>query len=177
VRVAEADELPFGEEDRGERAFDPAHRAGDRLVERELVACDQRRDDFGVRGRAKTRAVGQKARAQFARVRQVSVMAERDGPCPALLDDRLRVRPVRRARCGVARVPDGHLAGQAAELLLTEDLRYEAHVAERGDAPFVRDGDPRRLLAAMLQREEPEVGEARDVAAGSVDTEDPAHQE
>ena len=35
---------------------------------------------------------------------------------------------------------------------------------------------PGRLLAAVLQREEGEVGQPRDVALGGADAEDPAHQ-
>ena len=176
MRVAEAHELPLGEEDGGERALDPAHRACDGLLERTLVAGDQRRDHLGVRGRAQARAVGEEPGAELARVREVAVVAERDGSRAALLDDRLRVRPVRRAGGGVARVADRHLAGEAAELLLAEDLGDEAHVAKSGDTALVRDRDPGRLLAAVLQREEPEVREARDVAVGSVDAEDAAHQ-
>jgi len=73
-------------------------------------------------------------------------------------------------------VSDRDLAGEPAQLLLAEDLGDETHVAKCGDAAFVRDGDPGRLLAAVLQREEPEVREPGDVAVGCVDAEDPAHQ-
>jgi hypothetical protein len=73
-------------------------------------------------------------------------------------------------------VADRDLAAEPAELLLAEDLRDEAHVAKSGDAARVGDRDPGRLLAAVLQGEEPEVREARDVAVGCVDAEDPAHQ-
>ena len=176
VWVAEAHELPFGEKNGRECALDPAHRGGHRFFQRSLVPRDQRRDHFRVGGRAEPRALGEERRAELARVRQVAVMTERDGARAPLLNYWLRVRPVGRARRGVARVPDRDLAGQAAQLLLVEDLCDEAHVAERRDAPFIRDGDPGGLLAAVLQGEEPEVGEARDVAAGSVDPEDPAHQ-
>ena len=48
----------------------------------------------------------------------------------AVVEERLRVRPLRRARRRVARVPDRGVAVQAAELLLVEDLRDEAHVAQ-----------------------------------------------
>ena len=61
------------------------------------------------------------------------------------------------------------------ELLLVEHLRDEAEVAQRGQPAVLGDGDARRLLAAVLQREEPEVREPRDVAVGGVDAEDAAH--
>jgi len=175
-RVAEAHELPLGEENRGERPLDPAHRACDRLLERALVPRDQRRDHLGVGGRAEASTLGEEPGAELARVREVAVVAERDRSRAALLDDRLSVRPVRGAGGGVARVSDRDLAGEPAQLLLAEDLGDETHVAKCGDAAFVRDGDPGRLLAAVLQREEPEVREPGDVAVGCVDAEDPAHQ-
>ena len=92
-----------------------------------------------------------------------------------VLDDRLGVRPVRRAGRRVSAVPDRRLASKPAQLLLGEDLS-EAHVAEDGEAALVGDGDPGRFLAAVLKREEPKYGEARDVAVGSVDADDSAHQ-
>ena len=71
---------------------------------------------------------------------------------------------------------DRGVAVQAAELLLVEDLRDEAHVAQHRQPAVVGDGDPGRLLAAVLQREEAEEGHARDVALGCADAEDAAHQ-
>ena len=44
------------------------------------------------------------------------------------------------------------------------------------DLLAVPDRDPGRLLAAVLEREEPEVGQVGDVDAGRVDAEDAAHQ-
>ena len=92
------------------------------------------------------------------------------------MDDRLGVRPVGAARRGVARVADGDLAGERRQLLLVEDLRHEPHLAQHCHPLAVRHGDSSRLLAAMLEREEPEVRQARDVALAGVDTEDAAHQ-
>ena len=66
---------------------------------------------------------------------------------------------------------------EPAQLLLVEDLRDEAHVAEHGQPAAVGDGDAGRLLAAVLEREEAEVREARDVALGRADAEDAAHLE
>ena len=92
-------------------------------------------------------------------------MAERDRARPAVMDERLGVRPVHAAGRRVARVADRDLAGQRLELLLVEDLGDEPHVAEHRQPASLRDGDPRGLLAAVLQREEREVREPRDVAA------------
>ena len=57
-------------------------------------------------------------------------MAERDGAHAAVVDERLRVRPVNAAGRRVARVADRDLAGERLQLLLVEDLGDEAHVAE-----------------------------------------------
>ena len=75
----------------------------------------------------------------------------------------------------VARVADRELAVQAREAPLVEHLRHEPEVAQRGQPAVLGDGDPGRLLAAVLQRVEPEVGEPRDVAVGRADAEDAAH--
>ncbi len=68
-------------------------------------------------------------------------------------------------------MPDRDLAMQAAEVLLGEDLRHEPHVLQHGQAPLIGDSDARRLLAAVLQREQAEVSDARDIAFGRPDAE------
>ena len=176
VRVAEGDELPLRERHDRVRAVEPLHRVRDRLGERRLVVRDQGRDQLAVGGRAQRHAVGVQVVAHLTDVDEVAVVAERDRARAAVLDERLRVRPLRRARRRVARVADRDLAAQAVQLLLVEDLRDEAEVAQRRQPAVLGDGDPRRLLAAVLEREQAEVGEARDVAFGGVDAEHAAHQ-
>ena len=100
----------------------------------------------------------------------------RDRARGAVLDDRLRVHPLDAAGRRVAGVADRELPVEPADVLLAEDLRDEAEVAEDGETAVVRDRDPGRLLAAVLERVQPEVGEARDVAVGSADAEHAAHQ-
>src|SRR5215469_8924339 len=60
------------------------------------------------------------------------------------------------------------------QLLLVEDLGDEAGVAQGGDHPALAGGDPGRLLAAVLQRVEAEVGQAGDVVPRCVYAEDAA---
>ena len=69
---------------------------------------------------------------------------------------------------------DRHVALERPQLLLVEDLGDEAGVAQRRDVAALAGGDPGRLLAAVLERVEAEVGEAGDVVAGRVYAEDPA---
>src|SRR5712691_12678255 len=104
--------------------------------------------------------------AQLGGVREVAVVSQRDRARGTVLYERLRVPPLRRAGRRVARVADGDLPSQAAQLLLVEDLRHKAHVAQRREPPVVGDRDACGLLAAVLQSEETEVRDARDVAVG-----------
>ena len=176
VRVAEGDEPALDDRDDRVRALEPGHRVRDRLLERRLVVRDQRGDHLAVGARAQADALRGELLAERVGVGQVAVVPERDRPRPALVDERLRVRPLRRAGRRVAGVADRDLALQALELALVEDLRDEAHVAHRGDVPAVGDGDPGGLLAAVLEREQAEEGDARDVALRRADAEDAAHQ-
>ena len=57
------------------------------------------------------------------------------------------------------------------QLLLVEDLGDEAEVAQGRDVAALAGRDPGRLLAAVLERVEAEVGEPRDVVSGRVDAE------
>ena len=57
---------------------------------------------------------------------------------------------------------------------LVEDLRDQAHVLVDEDLAAVADRDAGRLLAAVLQGVEAEVGQLGDVLAGRPDPEDAA---
>ena len=160
-RIAERDQRALRQRDDGVRALEALHRVRDRLVERRAVVRDQRGDHLAVGGRAQRDAVGVQLLAQRRLVDEIAVVPERDRARAAVLHERLRVRPLRRARRRVARVADRDLAAQAVELLLVEHLRDEPEIAQRRQAAVLGDGDPGRLLAAMLQREEPEVREPR----------------
>ena len=116
---------------------------------------------------------------QLDRVDQVAVVGQRElaavaaGAVGAM--DGLRVLPLVGARRGVADVADRQVAAERAQLVLAEDLRDEAERALGDDVAAVVGGrDPRRLLAAVLERVEGEVREAGDVVLGRVDAEDAA---
>ena len=87
-------------------------------------------------------------------------------------DDRLRVLPFGGSGRRVADVPNRHVAQQRAQLVLVEHLRHEPLVAERHDAGAAwRGRDPRRLLSAVLEREQREVREPCDVTLRRIDAE------
>ena len=101
------------------------------------VLGDQRADDLGVGRRVEMHATLEQLVAQLGRVREVAVVAERDGPAGTVPDDRLRVLPVRRAGRRVARVADRGLTHEGAQLGLVEHLRRR--VPSRGArSPGVR---------------------------------------
>jgi hypothetical protein len=84
----------------------------------------------------------------------------------AVLDgEGLGVADVRRPGGGVAHVADAHVARQRRESVLRKHVLHEAHravhVVPRVGALDRRDAG--RLLPAVLQRVQPEVGEARGV--------------
>ena len=67
---------------------------------------------------------------------------------------------------------DRHVAVERLQLLLVEHLRDESGLAQRRDVAALAGGNAGRLLPAMLERVEREVGEARDVMPRRVDAED-----
>src|SRR3954452_9507528 len=71
-------------------------------------------------------------------------------------------------------MPDRHLPGQRAQLLLVEHLGDEAAVAQRGDVTVVGDGDTGRLLSSVLERVEREVAESGYLGPRRVHAEDSA---
>ena len=174
-RVSERDEDALGQRSRRVRAFEPRHRVRDGLLERSRVAGDERGDDLRVGSRAEPHPVLEELGTQLLHVHEIAVVAQRDRARAAVVDQRLRIRPPVRARRRVARVPDRELSGERLELLLVEDLGDETHVANDGQPPRVRDCDPRRLLAAVLEGEETEVRKTRDVAFLRANPEDAAH--
>ena len=177
VRVAERHQRLLGDRDHRVRTLEARHDAADGLRQRPGLAGEECGDQLRVGGRCGVDPVAAELVAERRGVRQVAVVPERDPALAAVVHDRLRVLPLRRAGRRVARVPDRDVAGKRLQLLLVEDAGDEPHLAERRDPAPVGDGDPGRLLAAVLQRVEAEVGEPRDIALGRPDTEDPAHQD
>ena len=160
VRVAEGDQLPLGERDDREGALELR------------IACATA-SSSGASSFAISAAItsvsdvvadacpsSRELLAELGGVRQVAVVAERDRARAAVVDERLRVRPLRSSRSSSSACGRSRVAVQAAQLLLVEDLRHEPHVAQRGQPAVVGDGDPGRLLAAVLEREQAEVGRA-----------------
>ena len=177
VAVAEGDEPALGERHAGVGALELGHGVRDGVLERGGVVRDQRGDQLGVGGRRQRDAVRLELGTELGRVREVPVVAERDA-CVSrpVLEERLRVRPVRRRRswssaCARSRPRRaGHAGCCSSKTWVTRPM------SRRTVSRLVLgDGDPGRLLPAVLEREEPEVGQAGHVARGRTDAEDAAH--
>ena len=69
---------------------------------------------------------------------------------------------------------DGQVALEGRQLALVEGVGDQAHVLDDGDGVAVADRHASRLLAAVLQGVEAEVGQLGDGVAGGVDPEDAA---
>ncbi len=145
------------------------------------VAREERGDERGVRGVAARELAAALAAValgdevdELGGVGEVAVVPEGHGPGRGGAERGLRVLPRHAARGRVAAVPDGDVPRQGVEGRLVEDLGDEAHVLVDEDLLAVARRDARRLLAAVLQRVEPEVGELGDLLAGRPDTEDAA---
>ena len=82
--------------------------------------------------------------------------------------------PSRWRRLSSSGLPDRHVAGERLEAPLVEHRGNQAQLTPRGDVPALAGRDAGRLLAAVLERIEREIGEPRNVQLRGVDTEYPA---
>ncbi len=132
----------------------------------------QRAEHVGVGGgRAGNPGVDQSGRAgtgdQLGAVHQISVVPQcHSGAGRGVAEHRLRVLPSGLAGGGVSAVPDGDVALHGRQCLLVENLADQTEVLEHQHLGSVRDGDAGRLLASVLQRIQPVVGELGDFFAG-----------
>ena len=135
---------------------------------------DQLGKHLGVARRLEANAALLEFVTQHLRIREVSVVGDRDGAELRMLDeDGLRVLQPVRPGGGVSRVPQCQVAGQALERLLVEGLRDQAHVLVQPHGLAITGGDPGALLPAVLQGIEPEIGQVGHVLAGRIDAKEP----
>ena len=174
VRVAEGDDRVLGHHHGRVGALHPRHHLADRVLDQlAAVGGEQGGDDLRVGGAAEVDPALLQLGPELDRVGQVAVVGEGD-LAAVVAPDRLRVLPGAAAGGRVADVADRHVALQRLQLLLVEDLGDEAGIAQGGDVAALAGGDPGRLLAAVLQRVEAEVGEPGDVVPGCVYAKDAA---
>ena len=107
-------------------------------------------------------------------VGEVAVVGQGKGGAGRRAEHRLGVLPGGGALGGVADVADGDVAGEVGQGLVVEDLGDQAKVLVDEDLGAVGGGDAGRLLAAVLEGVQAEVGQAGDLLARGPDAEDTA---
>ena len=80
-------------------------------------------------------------RAQIAEIDEVAVVRDGDEALGGVDANGLRVEQRRVAGGGVARVADGHVAGELGENIVSEDFRNQAHAFDVGEMLAVGGGD------------------------------------
>src|SRR5262249_1377143 len=127
---------------------------------RRLRPRDEVEDDLGVRRRREESALGLELPADLTGIDEIAVVGERKRATTAREDDRLGIRELRSAGRRVADVADRGAAGQTRQARLVEHVGDVAHLALDPYFGAVERGDAGRLLAAVLEGVEAEVGEA-----------------
>ena len=171
--VARGDERLGRQEQQREGAHHLVEARRDRVLEPLAVAARvEVQDHLGVRGGLEDRARRLELLAQDRGVHEVAVVADRDRAAVALDQVGLRVRRHGLARGRVAHVADRAVPGERLEPADGEHVVDEAHALLEPE-PRRRRGDARGLLAAVLQRVEPHVGEVCGLGV-TEDAEEPA---
>ncbi len=159
-RVAHPDHAVGGQQQQGVGAPHAGERSGELVGQRRpLGPRDEVQDHLGVGRRLEDRAVLLELLPQRLRVHEIAVVGDGHRAVRGGAGDGLGVAQVRAARGGVADVADRAMAGQALEPLAIEDVRHPAHRLLDLEVVPIGRGDPGRLLSAVLQRVEPEVGD------------------
>ena len=160
-RVAGGHQGVLRQEEEREGAHDLREAGRDGVLQ--LVAMAARvevEDHLGVGGGLEDRARRFQLVAQDGRVHQVSVVGEGDRPAVALDEDRLGVGGHGVAGRRVSDVAHGAGAREPVQPLVGEHVVDQAHALLEPELLAVGGHDARRLLPPVLERVEPEVGQA-----------------
>src|SRR5579871_1758543 len=113
---------------------------------------------FGIAVGLENRALPLQPAANLQRIHQIAVVRHRNRTFARLHQDRLRVQQRRIARRRIARMPDGQRAAHLCQHVFGKNVGHQPHRLVRPQRNPVRRDHPRRLLPAMLQGMQPEVG-------------------
>ena len=165
-------------EDEREGALEPRQLGHGGILERlARVSRQKRRDEVGVGGRggsagrlqrqfAGTVGLRRHPGSQVTGIGQVAVVSQSQHSVGSGPERGLGVLPHAGTGGAVAAVAHGQVPVQTLQRRLVEDLRHQAHVLVDHDVGAIADGHPGRLLAAVLEGVEPEVGQLGDSLAG-----------
>ena len=115
---------------------------------------------FGVAGGLEDRPGADQLVAQLAGVDEVAVVPDRDLAVGAIDQEGLRVLDRALAGGRVPGVTDRQVAAKAVDGFFLEGIRHLTHAADDAHLGAVTDGNAGALLPAVLQRVEPERGQA-----------------
>src|SRR5450830_39382 len=161
VRIAHADERVRGHDDEGVGATYDAHGAEYSLHDVPRVSPrHQVGDEFAVDGRFKDDALLFQCCTQGWGVDQVSVVGKSQRTTSVADNQWLCIDDQAPPAGRVPNVSACHRPGECCKALLVEDLRHQPHGLVVQDLVPCADGDPRALLAPMLQGIETIVGGA-----------------
>ena len=160
MRIAHGNEPIFRHQRERKRTLHVRNRLDDRLVGRHRARSRvQVQNHFGIGGRLEDRPMPAELVFELAGVHEVAVVRDGDLPVRALNQNRLRVVDFAVSGGRIAHVSDGDGARQLFERLLGERVGDMAHRLRDAHLRAVRCGNAGALLAAMLKRVEPEVGQ------------------
>ena len=156
VGVTRRNQLGVGHDDEGVRALNVVHRAADSHLNvggQQPVLGQQIGNDLGVRCAVKDRTAHFQLAAQFGRIDQVAVVADRHSTLAVMQDHRLRVGTAALTGSGIAHMAGSHLGttGEFFQHALGENLADKAQIAVAGQNAVYVQGNAAALLAAVLQ--------------------------
>ena len=158
VRIADRDHPVPRQHHQRKRALHLSDRFDDRILDlARLRTRIEMKNDLRVAIRLEDRALPHEIVAQLTRVHDVAVVTKSDLPVRAINQDRLRIQQLALSGRRVAHVTDRHWPRQRRQRLAVEDIRDVAHGARDAHLRSVRGRDAGALLAAMLQRVQPQV--------------------
>jgi hypothetical protein len=172
ARVAQGVELVARQHQQRVSAFDLVERVGQRAGQiPRLAARHQVNDDLGVARGLEDRAAMLERPPPLPCAREVAVVPQRELSFVAIDDDGLRVHQRGVARSRIASVTERRIAGKPREHLRLENFLHQPHAFFEVEFAAVAGHDPSRLLPAMLQGIQAQVGDLRGFAVA----EDPAY--
>ena len=175
-RVAHGEHPVAAQQHQREGALPRRQRALDAVLPRlPAGGGEHQRHHLGVARGGQPEATRQQLLAQARRVDDVAVVGEGERAVHRLDDERLDVAIAAAAGRRVAGVADGVIADQRRQRLAGEHVGHEARLLVHAHPAAVADRQPGRLLAAVLQGEQPEERQLGDaVAVGGRQPEDAA---
>ena len=160
ARVARRENPVGTDHDQRKRAFYPAQRVGDGFRQGVFFReRDQVHDHFSIAVGLKNRTLAVQPLPDILRIHQIAIVRQRHHAFVRLHHDGLGVEQRGIARRRITRVANGQRAAQLGQNAFLKNIGDQAHGFVHVQSHAVGGDNARRLLAAMLQSVQAEVGE------------------